>query len=134
MTTGNEPEHTDVSQLEEIQAAWQAFDDTGDITVLADYLAEEVVHSPMEAPPIEGKDAVVDHLRDLDPTNYGWEITRDDRLIGEDLAVLRFTIRGTTPPENGSDSEEVSLSSVDVFKRQDDGSWKQVISQPNRNG
>lgn len=125
---------TGMESIEEIMAAWQAFDDTGDLSVLTDHLADDVVHSPMGGTPVVGKDAVVEHLTGLDPTENDWEMELDDVEVGTDLAVTRATIRGQTAPDDGSDPEEVVLSSVDVFRREDDGSWKQIISHPNGNG
>lgn len=121
-------------QADEIMEAWQEFDDTGDITVLADYLAEDVIHSPPGAPPIVGKDALLEHLDGLDPTEAGWEIQIDDLVVGEDLAVARSTIVGEPSSNAAGDPEKVSLSSIDVFQRQNDGSWNQIISHPNGNG
>ncbi|MFB6220966.1 MAG: nuclear transport factor 2 family protein [Halolamina sp.] len=125
---------TDGEPIEEIMAAWQTFDDTGDLSVLTDHLADDVVHSPMGGKPVVGKGAVVEHLRGLDPTENDWEMELDDVEVGTDLAIARATIRGQTAPDDGSDPEEIVLSSVDVFRREDDGSWKQIISHPNGNG
>lgn len=125
---------SDVESVETVMAAWQAFDDTGDLSVLTDHLADDVVHSPIGGNPIVGKDAVVEHLQGLDPTENDWEMDVQEIEVGTELAVARATIRGRTAPDDGSEPEQIVLSSVDVFRQEDDGSWKQIISHPNGNG
>ncbi|MEF8812880.1 MAG: hypothetical protein V5A55_03570 [Halovenus sp.] len=49
-------------QIPRIRAAWETYDNTGDVTAVADHLAEDLVLVPPGTPPIVGTEAVVEGL------------------------------------------------------------------------
>lgn len=116
----------DRAQIDRIRAAWEAYDDTGDVTEIADYLAEDIVLMPPGAPPIAGKAAVVAGL--AGERNYDIDQTSVDLVVSGELAVDRLTVTGTRNPSAGHDSVDVSFKAVDVYRRDADGTWKCIIS------
>lgn len=122
-----------VQQANEIIDIWLEYDATGDVSVFtqADVFAEDIVHNPSGDPPIEGKDAVIEYLDSLDPTVMEWELTLDEITIGRELVVAQMTFRGTEKAAEDGDPEQVVGTSVDAFRRQDDGSLTQILSSPN---
>lgn len=116
----------DRAQIARIRAAWAAYDSTGDVDAIADYLAEDVVLMPPGTPPIVGKAAVVEGL--TDDRHYDIDQRSEDLFVSGALAVDRVTITGTRAPTGDDSVSEVSAKAVDVYRRDDDGDWKCVIS------
>lgn len=120
------PTADDRVQIARIRAAWEAYDNTGDLTAITDHLADDIVLMPPGTPPITGKEAVVDGLTgesdaDIDQTSEGL-------FVSGNLAVDRITITGTRDPTAGNDAVDVSLKGVDVYRREADGAWRCIIS------
>ena len=125
--------NTAADQIHEIAAAWQEYVDTGDPSVLADHFIDDVVYDPNGTPAIRGKDAVLEMLEEADFSRVENEIIVDELIIGEELAVGRFTDRISAIPDEVDERDQISFSSLDVFQRQDDGSWKQTMWLSNTN-
>lgn len=117
---------SDREQIARIRAAWEAYDNTGDITAIAEYLAEDVVLMPPGAPPIVGKEAVVEGL--ADERDYDIDQASEEVFVSGNLAVDRITITGSRDPTAGDDADGVSLKGVDVYRRDADGTWKCLIA------
>lgn len=118
----------DHDQLDRIRAAWEQYTETGDASQLEDRLAEHVVHLPPDDQPVAGPEALLaDH-----PVLEGgeWEITDVDRIVSGDLAVERSTIRWTAPADDGGEPDRGTVTSVDAYRRRDDGVWRQILSVP----
>lgn len=122
-----------VDQIETIVAAWQEYVDANDPSVLADHFTEDVLFSPPEGTPVRGKDAVLAALAEHDHGAVETEIAVDELIVGEELAVARFTERITAIPDDVDERDELVYSSLDVFQRQGGGSWKQLMWYSNSN-
>lgn len=116
----------DREQIARIRAAWEVYDNTGDVTGIADHLADDIVLMPPGAPPIVGKKAVVEGLtgeRDYDVVQKS-----EGLFISGNLAVDRITVTGSRDPTAGDDSMDVDFKGIDVYRRDVDGTWKCVIA------
>lgn len=122
-------------QIEEVIEIWLEYDATADPSVFddTDLFAEDIVEKTCGEAPIVGKEAVIEYLDTLDPTEWEWDYTIDEIVAGRDLVVTRFTVRGRENGHDAPDPEEVVISSVDAFRRQDDGTLKQFLSAPSPN-
>lgn len=124
------------TEVEAILDVWLEYDVKGNPSVFtdADVFAEDIVHNPPDHPPVRGKAAVLDYFDSLDPTVFGWEFTIVDIEVGRDLVIAQLSYRGRPRPDADPDAEEVDGTSIDVFRRQKDGSLKQIMSSPNPDG
>lgn len=130
-------EHEDIiAQVEAIIEVWLEYDATGDPSVFtdADVFAEDIMHNPPDNPTIRGLDEVLDYLESFDPTVFDWEFTIADIEVGRDLVVVELSYRGRPRAEADPDGDEVDGTSIDVFRRHDDGTLKQLISSPSPAG
>lgn len=117
------------AQFEQFREAWETYDNTGDRSLLKDVLAENVVHISSGGETIAGREALIEALPDV--TDRDWEFESDNLVQSGDLAVEQFTIHWTKESEDG-EVETGKIDSVDVYQRQDDGSWSQIVSLPRR--
>lgn len=124
------------TEVEVILDVWLEYDVTGDPSVFtdADVFADDIIHNPPDNPPVHGKAAVLDYLDSFDPTASDWEFTIVDIEIGRDLVIVELSYRGRPRPDVAPDAEEVDGTSIEAFRRQDDGSLKQLISSPSPDG
>lgn len=124
------------AEVEAILDIWLEYDVTGDPSVFtdADVFAEDIVHNPPDHPPVRGKADVLDYFESFDPTVFGWEFTIADIEVGRDLVVVQLSYRGRPRPDADPDSDDVSGTSIDIFRREEDGSLKQIMSSPNPDG
>lgn len=131
MSSNSDPAEV-VEQVEEILAAWEAYDDTGEFSEIADnnVLAEDAVHIHPGKRPIVGKDDFITFFESLDPSEYDWNHTLEDVVVGRDLVIARHTYRGRKEDDQSGETEKVSGTSVDAFRRTNDGSLKQILSIP----
>lgn len=121
----------DREQIEEITAAWEAYDRTRDVSAIADYLAEDVVIMPPGDSAVAGKVAVEEWLDQ--PVAEGDEEEELPQWIEEihvsgKLAVVHAAKEGTRLPDDGDEPVEVSYKGLDVYRRSKEGEWKQIIS------
>jgi uncharacterized protein (TIGR02246 family) len=90
---------------------------------------QDAVFSPEPGRVIVGKAAIEEALRAFLALRPDLTGTIGEVLEGEDLALVRnrWRLRGTSP-----DGEAVELSgtSADVMRRQEDGSWRIAIDDP----
>lgn len=121
------PEERD--QLERISEVWQEYDRTNDASVIADYLAEDMMLLPPGGSAIEGKEAVLDVLGgpgDGNPDSTHWV---ENVFVGDDLAVVHEA-KGSIP-DDADEPVDGGLTAIDVFRRDEDGEWTQIISMWN---
>lgn len=116
----------DRKQIARIRAAWEAYDNTGDITAIADHLAEDIVLMPPGTPPIAGKEAVAEGLTGASDADIDQKC--EGLFVSGNLAVDRITITGSRDPSACDDVVDVSLKGVDVYRREADGAWKCIIA------
>lgn len=135
MSASDDTEHI-VSQVEAIIDVWLEYDATGDPSVFtdADVFADDIMHNPPDTPVVRGKAAVLDYLETFDPTVFEWEFTIADIEIGRDIVIAELSYRGRPRPDTDPDAEELGGTSIDAFRRQDDGTLKQIISSPSPAG
>lgn len=126
------PSAEEREQFEQITAAWQEYDRTFAVSTVADYLAEEVLFVPPGGSTVEGKEAALDYLdrpeedasRDLDQ----WV---ENIFVSGDLAVVHVVVDGTVVPDEGEEPAEMSHTGLDVYRRDEGGTWKQIIAMWN---
>lgn len=116
----------DRDRIKRIREAWERFDNTGDVTAIADHLAEDVVLMPPGAPPITGKAAVIEGANG--GSDFDINQTSENLLISGDLAVDRITVTGTRDSVAGDDSDHWTLKGVDIYQREAIGAWKCIIA------
>lgn len=79
--------------------------------------------------PVRGWDNLRQALKEFIDTDPKLEVEELQRVEADDIAFvsLRWSLEGTAP-----DGSPISMSAVDgnVFRRQDDGTWKIVIDNP----
>lgn len=118
-------------QFEQIKAAWEEYDRTGDVGAIADYFAEDVVLMPPGESSVVGKESVEEWLDrpdgggDEDGEFPQWI---EETYVSDNLAVVSAAKEGTRMPEEGGEPVEVSYKGLDVYRRDADGAWKQIIS------
>lgn len=125
-----------VTQVEDVIDVWLEYDATGDVSVFteAGIFADDIVHNSPDNPPLHGKAAVLDHFDSFDPTAFEWDASIENIEAGQDLVVLELSYRGRPRAEADPDADEVDGTSIDVFRRHDDGALKQIISSPSPDG
>ncbi len=116
-------------ELSRFRTAWETYDNTGDDSLLKEALAENVVHVWPGEEPIAGRDELLESLPDV--TDREWEFESNNLTVSGDLAVEQFTITWRKETEDGG-VEKGSIDSVDVYQRDEEGTWKQIISLPRR--
>lgn len=117
----------DREQLTQFREAWKQFCDTGDESELLDLLAEDFVWMPSwDADPELGKDEMEDHLEGEPNCQYESErlIVRDDWAVEEIVETV------TRVDEETGEPEEVTIGGWEVYQKQGDGDWKQILSLP----
>lgn len=120
---------SDLGKIHEIMTAFEEFDNTGDVDVLAPHLAEDVVFMSPGRSPVRGKDEIVERYLEPFPEDaYDVEQHSEDLLVGDTLAVNRVSVIGQRVSPNGEEDEAVSHKGIDVFRKDPDGSWEVVIS------
>lgn len=119
----------DRERIQQLTEAWDEYDNTGDVTVVEDILAEDVVFMPPGESPIVGKENAIEwmapHTEDRD-----WDIDQrpEDIFVSGDLAVVRIAITGTRVPEESDEPVDVSTKVVDVYRKDAEEGWKHIIS------
>lgn len=123
------PGGDDREQLEGISEVWQEYDRTHDVSVIADYLAEDMMLLPPGGSAIEGKGAVLDALGgpgEGNPDNTHWV---ENIFVGDDLAVVHEA-KGSIP-DDADEPIDGGLTALDVYRRDENGEWAQIISMWN---
>lgn len=134
---GTPDEHGQMrKQVEAIIDIWLEYDATGDPSVFtdADIFAEDIMHNPPDNPTVRGRDAVLDYLESFDPTVFEWEFEITNIEVGRDIVIAQLSYQGRARPDADPNAEELSGTSIDAFRRMEDGSLKQIISSPNPSG
>lgn len=124
-----EPTFDDRARIEEITSAWQEYDRTRDTSVLADYLAEEMMLLPPGGSPIEGKEAVINALKrphEGNPDSTQWI---ENIFASGDLAVSHVA-KGSIP-DDAEEPIDGGITGLAVHRRNEDGEWVQIISMWN---
>lgn len=121
------PSPEEREQLEQITAAWEEYDRSRDPAVIADYLAEDMMFLPPGESPIEGKAAALDFLGDQD-AEYNPDLDQwaENIYVSGDLAVVHVCV--ATTPDDADEPVGGGTKGIDVYRRQEDGGWSQIIS------
>lgn len=130
-------EHGEIrAQVEAVLDVWLEYDVDGDPSVFteAEVFADDIMHNPPDNPPVHGKADVLGYLESFDPTVFEWEFTIVDMEVGRDMVIVQLSYRGRPRPDTAPDADEVSGTSIEAFRRQEDGSLKQFITSPNPDG
>lgn len=123
------PSTGDRKQLEDITAAWEEYDRSGNPEVIADYLSADMMFLPPGESPVEGKEAVLEYLGDPDPeAEYNPDLDQwpENIYVSGDLAVVHVCV--ATPPDDADESGGGGVTGLDVYRRGEDGEWGQIIS------
>lgn len=122
------PNRSDVDRIDDLRERWQAFDNTGDESLVVEFLADDVVLLPPGDPPIRGNATIERSLREFPSNAYDVEHTSEELLLSGDLAVDYVSIEGTKLDDAGDVAEAVSLKAVDVYRKGTEGRWQLAIS------
>lgn len=104
----------------------ERFDNTGDVTAIANHLAEDVVLMPPEAPSITGKAAGLEGV--IGGRSYEIGQTNENLVTRGDLAVDRFAMTGPRDSTAYDDSDDRSVKGVDIDRRDASGTEKCTIA------
>lgn len=122
-----EPSSDDREQLEQIMAAWEAYDRTYDPSTIADYLAEDVMLMIPDQSPVVGREAALDYLDrpegEASPEIDQWA---ENILVSGDLAVVHAGV-ATVSDETGEPVDE-GIKGIDVYRRDPTEGWKLIIT------
>lgn len=122
-----EPSPDDRRALEQRISALEEFDRTYEVSAIADSLAEDVMFLPPDSSPIEGKDAALEYLEREDPDpNPDLEQWPEHIYVSGDLAVVHASVG--TFPNGGDEPVEGGHKGLDVYRRDEEGDWKHIIS------
>ena len=101
--------------------AWNA----ADVDAIAATIAEDAIEMQPDGPPVEGREAIAQAMRDYFSEFDAVQTSTTDevQLLG-DLAVLRGTWNVTETPKAGGDTVERSGKWFTVQRRDEDGTWK----------
>jgi len=82
---------------------------------------------------LEGKEAIQKFYEDWMEKNTFTDFNQDieDIMVDGDLAVVINKFTGTAAPKDSSESYTMSMRALGVFKRQEDGTWKNVYTMLN---
>lgn len=122
----------DEARIDAIRSRWEAFDNTGDASLVLDVLADDVALLPPGRPPVVGRDAVAGTLREFPSNAYDVDHRGEALFVSDDLAVDYVTVEGVRHDEDGD--EAVSHKAVDVYRRRDADQWELVLSIWNDQG
>lgn len=120
----------DRERIDRIRRAWEAYDNTGEVAVIADHLSDDIRLFPPGRSAVVGKESAVEFLTPSDGGDHETDTDQVSRglFVSGDLAVDQVAITGTRVPNAGDDPVDVSERAVDVYRRAADGSWKCVVS------
>lgn len=92
---------------------------------MAIYL-DEAIRSHSVEDKIEGKEAIQKFFEDWMDENTFTDMDDqiEDVMIDGDLGVIITTFTATVQPKDGSEPYNMNGNGLGVFKRQDNGSWK----------
>ena len=101
---------------------------TGDVDLHMSFWDDNGIKMSPDAPALIGKEGI----RALMEMIYGafdWEapFVLDEAVIAGDWAFGRATWMLSGTPKEGGETSTRSLKSLDIFKRQADGSWKMYV-------
>jgi len=122
------PADTSEADAAAIRAAgdqWIAAFNAGDADALAITYADDAVSLPPEGPPVVGREAIVQGLRDMFSQYAATQTaTVDEVAVFGDVAMVRGTWSTRQTPKEGGTEVVRSGKWMELQKRQDDGSWK----------
>lgn len=121
------PDADEREQLERLTTAWEEFDRTYDLSTVADFLAEDMLILPPGESPIEGKAAALEYLdrpeAEASPDIDQWP---EHIFVSGDLAVVQVGVAAV--PDEADAPLEDGLKGLDVYRREEDGDWEQIIT------
>lgn len=121
---------TDKQALEKLSSEdWDAYVMAGDVEGMVESYTDDALRIG-EGAILRGKEEIRSYLTFLTQTGTPIEIENkvEDIRISGDLAVVRGSFEGVfTPKEEGKQIHEKGVW-VDVSERQEDGSWKMVLT------
>lgn len=120
------PRGDDERHIARIREAWERFDNTGEATEIADHLADDVVLLPPGAPPITGKAAVMEGVTGSGDNDI--EQSSENLVVSGDLAVDWIGVRTARDSPASDVSDDTKLQEVDVYRRDENGTWKLIIA------
>lgn len=81
---------------ERIDRVWEEAIEDGEMGVVDEVLASDyVLHTPAAPEPIRGRDGFKEYKRTLRRAFPDLSVTVEDRVVGEEAVVDRYTMRGT---------------------------------------
>lgn len=115
---------SDLDKIHALNAAFETAMQEGDADKCASMCSEDAVFMPPNKPPIEGREAIRQHIKNLGP---------DSTLSGESVNIevsgrLAYQRSRATWESNGKTKYTDSL---EALQQQDDGSWLFIASSWN---
>lgn len=127
-------------RLMELSREWSAVAAGDDVEALMSYWADDAVMMAPDQPPLRGKDAIrafVSSAAEIPGFSVSWEPLEAHVSESGDMAYLIEQNQMTMPDSTGALMTEYNKV-VTVWRKQDDGSWKNVVdmwnSDPSRGG
>lgn len=121
------PSADEREQLEQLTAAWERYDRTYDVSAVADFLADDMLILPPGASPIEGKAAALDYLNRVDAeANSNIDQGAEHIFLSGDLAVVHVSVE--TVSDDADEPVSDGHKGLDVYRRDQEGEWKQIIT------
>jgi uncharacterized protein (TIGR02246 family) len=115
----------DAAAIRQAGDQWIASFNAGDADALGLTYTEDAVSLPPEGPPVVGREAIVQGLRDMFSQFAATQTaTVDEVAVFGDVAMARGTWSTRQTPKAGGAEEVRSGKWMELQKRQADGSWK----------
>ena len=131
VATSSEADKAAVREVfEQSVEKWNA----NDLDGLMAFIADDVVQMPPGRSTIDGKEALrSDWEKFLSENSDKWEPTIEDIEVSGDLAFVRIKELETTTPKDGSETKTLIGKGISIYRRGEDGSWRNVIEIWNSN-
>lgn len=120
-------------RLMELSREWSDVAAGDDVEALMSYWADDAVMMAPGQPPLRGKDAIrefVSSTGELPGFSVGWEPLEAHVSGSGDMAYLIEQNQMTMPDSTGALTTQYNKV-VTVWKKQEDGSWKNVVDMWN---
>jgi uncharacterized protein (TIGR02246 family) len=115
----------DAAAIRQAGDQWIANFNAGDADALGLTYTEDALSLPPDGPPVVGREAIVQGLRELfNEFTATQTATVDEVVVFGDVAMVRGTWNTRQTPKAGGAEEVTSGKWMEVQQRQADGSWK----------
>ena len=123
----NEENQSVRERITESLEAWNNWTETGETSELESRLAEEFVLLPPGGSAIQGKSDVLAALNQSSGNVIEQSETIEDIFVDENLAICWVSLETRIESEAGEEKHQ-STKGVDIFRRDENGDLKQLLS------